>query len=275
MNERVRQLRKDLGDIIFEADTPAAKGFDIFLMVAICLSVFALMLESIPEVQAEHRSMLRTVEWTLTGLFTLEYVLRLLTATHPARYARSFFGVVDLLSIVPTYLSLVIGGTHVLTVVRALRLLRIFRILKLVRFVREARTLGAALAASLRKIVVFMGFIVTMIVILGAVMYLVEGENFSSIPRAMYWAVVTMTTVGYGDVVPATPLGKFVASIVMLLGYGVIAVPTGIVSAEMVSAQMSGAREKEARTCSSCGGTGHDRDARYCKHCSKELDPET
>lgn len=271
MNERVRQLRKDLGDIIFEADTPAAKGFDLVLLVAICLSVLALMLESMPEVQAEHRRALRVVEWTLTALFTVEYVLRLLTATRPARYARSFFGVVDLLSIVPTYLSLFIGGTQVLTVVRALRLLRIFRILKLARFVREARTLGSALAASLRKIVVFMGCIVTMIVILGAVMYLVEGENFTSMPRAMYWAVVTMTTVGYGDVVPETPLGKFVASIVMLLGYGVIAVPTGIVSAEMAAAQRSEPPSEVPRKCPSCERSGHDRDARYCKHCAAQL----
>jgi voltage-gated potassium channel len=230
------------------------------------------MLESVPEVAAEHGPLLRGAEWAITVLFTIEYVLRIVTSPHPVRYMRSFFGIVDLISLVPTYLSFFVGGTQVLTVVRSLRLLRVFRILKLARFVQEAHTLGIALRNSLRKITVFMGAVVTLIVILGAVMYLVEGErgSFSSVPKAMYWAIVTMTTVGYGDIVPTTTAGKFVASAVMLLGYGILAVPTGIVSAEISAARVLSERHK-GKHCPNCTSDEHDLDAQYCKLCAAKL----
>jgi voltage-gated potassium channel len=266
-------LRRRLYIIIFEADTPAGKAFDLALLVAIATGVCVLLLESVPSIAAEHGGLLKAIEWVLTGLFSVEYVLRLLSTPTPARYARSFFGVVDVLSILPTYLSLFVSGTHVLTVVRALRLLRIFRILKLRRFVREAQTLGVALQASLRKITVFIGSVLTMVVILGAVMYLVEGDDqrFTSIPESMYWAIVTMTTVGYGDVVPQTVSGNLNASVVMIMGYGVIAVPTGIVSAEIAAASKADRRSTESRVCRGCARDAHDVDARFCKYCAAEL----
>jgi len=270
--DRTETLKHRLYVIIFEADTPAGKAFDVGLLIAICISVLTLMLESVPEIAAEHGRALRVAEWFMTALFTVEYGLRVATSPHPLRYARSFFGVVDLISIVPTYLSLFFTGTQVLTVVRSLRLLRVFRILKLAQFVHEAHTLGIALRRSFRKITVFMGAVVTMIVILGAVMYLVEGDrgSFSSMPKAMYWAIVTMTTVGYGDIVPTTPAGKFVASVVMLLGYGIIAVPTGIVSAE-ISAARTQAAKPNRHHCPNCTSDDHDPDAQFCKLCAARL----
>lgn len=263
-------LRHRLYLIIFEAETPAGKAFDVGLLLAIVISVAALMLESVPGVSLRYGSRLRTLEWVLTVVFTLEYGLRLATTSEPRRYATSFFGLVDLLSIAPTYLSLVVSGTHVLTVVRALRLLRIFRVLKLVRFVREAQSLGRALSASGRKITVFLGVVLTLVLILGTFMYFLEGDlgQFTSIPQGMYWAIVTMTTVGYGDVVPQTVAGKMLASVAMILGYGVIAVPTGIVSAELASSAIA-ARQPSitTRTCPVCVERGHEADARHCKHC--------
>ncbi|MCP4204508.1 MAG: ion transporter [bacterium] len=257
-------------EVIFEADTPAGKTFDVALLLAIVLSVAAVLLESVGEIRAQYGTELRAIEWFFTILFTIEYVLRLVSVGRPMRYAVSFFGIVDLLAILPTYLSFVIAGSQSLLVIRALRLLRVFRVLKLAHFLGEAHLLYAALRASSRKIVVFLGAVLTVVLIVGAAMYLIEGpENgFTSIPQAVYWAIVTMTTVGYGDLSPQTATGKLLASVVMILGYGIIAVPTGIVSVEIASSLRSATH---TQSCTECGGEGHAVDARYCKYCGAEL----
>ena len=263
--------RAQLHEIIFEADTPAGKAFDVALLVLILASVIAFMLESVAPIREEYGPILRIFEWTITLLFTIEYVLRLYCVGRPLSYTLSFFGIVDLLAIVPTYLSVVFASAQSLLVIRALRLLRVFRVFKLAHFVGEATELRTALRASARKIIVFLGVVVTVVLIVGALMYLIEGETsgFTSIPQGMYWAVVTMTTVGYGDIAPQTFVGKFLASIVMILGYGIIAVPTGIVSVEMSAV----ARKKPLSTqaCPSCAGEGHDAGARFCKDCGSAL----
>jgi voltage-gated potassium channel len=263
-------MRAMLHEVIFEADTSAGKTFDIVLLVCIALSVLAVLLESVSGIQVRYGPFLRAAEWIFTLLFTVEYGMRLATVGKPIRYARSFFGVIDLLAIIPTYLSLVVAGTQSLIVIRALRLLRVFRVLKLVHFVGEASMLRAAVRASIRKIIVFLGTVLTMILIVGALMYLIEGEasGFTSIPQSIYWAVVTMTTVGYGDIAPQTVIGKVLASMVMILGYGIIAVPTGIVTVEL-----AGARKTRITTqsCPECSAEGHDADARYCKYCAAEI----
>ena len=263
-------IRERIHEIIFEADTPAGKAFDVALLVLIILSVVAVMLESTAAVAARYGHVLRVIEWVVTVLFTAEYLLRLYCVRRPARYARSFFGIVDLLAILPSYLSLIIPGAQSLLVIRALRLLRVFRVLKLVQFVGEASELRAALRASARKIIVFLGAVLTITIIVGAMMYLIEGEEhgFTSIPTSIYWAIVTMTTVGYGDIAPQTPLGKMLASIIMIMGYGIIAVPTGIVSVEL-----AGAVRKQITTlaCPDCGVGGHDHDAVHCKFCGAKL----
>jgi voltage-gated potassium channel len=255
--------------VIFESDTPAGRAFDIGLLIAIFVSVVAVMLESVAGIRREYGGVLRAVEWTVTVLFTIEYVLRLVSVDRPWQYARSFFGVVDLLAIAPTYLSLVVPEAHALMVIRAIRLLRVFRILKLAHFLDEAHVLVGALRASRRKITVFLGGIVTIVVIVGALMYLIEGEEhgFTSIPISMYWAIVTMTTVGYGDLAPRTPLGQLLAALLMILGYGIIAVPTGIVSVELAHA----GRPVSRQACPSCGAEGHDADANHCKYCGARL----
>ena len=265
-------LRSRLHEIIFEADTPEGKAFDVVLLVLIVLSILIVLFESVAEVRARYGAWLLAVEWVLTGLFTIEYVLRLVSVYRPRHYVWSFYGMVDLLSILPTYLSLFFVGSHSLLVIRALRLLRVFRILKLGHFVSEAHYLRRALIASSRKIIVFLGAVVTLLLIVGALMYLVEGpeSGFTSIPQAMYWAVVTMTTVGYGDIAPQTILGKFIASVVMILGYGVIAVPTGIVGAELVKVD-GRPPPVSLRACPACGAEGHDVDAEYCKVCGALL----
>jgi voltage-gated potassium channel len=270
MTEFSSPIQRRLHEIIFEAETPAGKTFDIVLLVLIILSLIAVMLESIPSVAAQFGSWLRAFEWLITLLFTAEYVLRLACVGRPARYARSFFGVVDLLAILPSYLSLVIPGAQSLLVIRALRLLRVFRVLKLVQFVGEASELRAALRASARKIVVFLGAVLSLTVIVGAMMYLIEGEanGFTSIPTSIYWAIVTMTTVGYGDIAPQTPLGKIIASAIMILGYGIIAVPTGIVSVELAGAT---GKKVTTRACPDCGAGGHDHNAVHCKFCGARL----
>ena len=259
-----------LHEIIFEAETPGGKAFDVALLVAIVLSVVTVSLETVPEVRAVYGGPLRAAEWLITILFTVEYILRLACVGRPWRYAGSFFGVVDLLAIVPTYLSLAVAGTQSLIVIRALRLLRVFRVLKLAHFVGEARMLHAALRASSRKIIVFLGGVLTVVLIVGALMYLVEGaENgFTSIPQSVYWAIVTMTTVGYGDVAPQTVFGKILASAVMILGYGIIAVPTGIVTVEIAGALKHSTR---TRACMECGAEDHADDADYCKFCGTKL----
>ena len=270
MSEARRRLRERLHEIIFEADTPAGRWFDLALLAAIILSVIVILLESVAGIRASHGPALRTAEWIFTGLFTAEYVVRLLTVGKPLRYARSFYGIVDLLAILPTYLSLFVTGTQSMLVIRAVRLLRVFRVLKLAHFVGEAQTLATAMKASLRKITVFLGTVLTMVLIVGAMMYLIEGEEngFSSIPQSIYWAIVTMTTVGYGDLAPQTLLGKLLASAVMIMGYGIIAVPTGIVTVEL-----AGARRMTISTqsCPQCSSEGHDPDAAYCKNCGAKL----
>jgi len=262
--------RARLHEIIFEADTPAGKAFDLILLLCIVLSVLAVVLESVSGIRAEYGRLLRGAEWTFTILFTVEYVVRLICVGRPMRYALSFFGIVDFLAIVPTYLSLFVFGTQSLIVIRALRLLRVFRVLKLAHFVGEARLLRAAIRASVRKMIVFLGTVLTMVLIVGAVMYLVEGEasGFTSIPQSIYWAIVTMTTVGYGDIAPATLLGKMLASLVMIVGYGIIAVPTGIVTVEIASAHR---KAISTQACPRCSADGHDPDAVFCKYCASKL----
>jgi voltage-gated potassium channel len=261
--------RARLHEVIFEADTPAGRAFDVCLLIAIVVSVIAVMLESVAGIRREYGGVLRAVEWTLTVAFTIEYALRLVAVDRPWRYARSFFGLVDLLAVVPTYLALLLPAAQSLMVIRAIRLLRVFRILKLAHFLGEAQQLVQALRASRRKITVFLGGVVTIVVIMGALMYLVEGEEhgFTSIPTSMYWAVVTMTTVGYGDVAPKTPLGQFLAAALMILGYAIIAVPTGIVSVELAKTGRAVSRQ----ACPACGAEGHDVDATHCKYCGAHL----
>ena len=264
--------RARLHRIIFEADTPAGRAFDLALIGVILGSILLVSIETVAGMPPAVYRWLRVGEWALTVIFTVEFLLRLYAVRQPARYATSFFGVVDILAILPTYLSLVVPGAQYLLVVRALRLLRIFRILKLTRFLTEARGLQSALRASSRKIVVFLLTVAAIIVIVGSLMYLIEGRTngFTSIPRSMYWTVVTLTTVGYGDISPQTPLGQAVASLVMILGYGIIAVPTGIVTAELV---YGGRPEAPVSTqhCPSCGIGGHEHDARFCRRCGNPM----
>jgi len=264
------EFRERLRIIIFEADTPAGKAFDVGLFVAIVLSMLAVMLESVEPIEARHGSSLRAFEWLMTGLFSVEYVLRLASVERPLRYAFSFFGLVDLLSIVPTYLSLFLPGTQSLLVIRTLRLLRIFRVFKLYRFLGEANVLRTALTSSRHKVLVFLGTVLLLDVILGAAMFVIEGpaNGFTSIPRSMYWAIVTMTTVGYGDISPHTVPGQILASLAMIIGYSIIAIPTGIVSAEMVQATQV---PTTTRCCPSCLSEGHLPSARFCRDCGEKL----
>jgi len=271
MNSNSQRFRERLHEIIFGADTPAGRAFDVSLMILIIASVVAVILESVVWIRDTYGPWLRTFEWVITICFTIEYLLRLYCVDKPWRYARSFYGIVDLLAILPTYLSLLIPGAQSLLVIRGLRLLRVFRVLKLVHFVGEAKELMTALRASARKIIVFLGAVLTIVVIVGSAMYLIEGEEhgFSNIPLSIYWAIVTMTTVGYGDMAPETPLGKALASLIMILGYGIIAVPTGIVSVEL--AGVTRKRAVSGRACPGCGAHGHDADAKHCKFCGTEL----
>ncbi len=265
-----RSWRGPLHEIIFEADTGAGKAFDVALLVCIVLSVLAVTLESVAEVREVYGLPLRVAEWVFTLLFTVEYVLRILAVKRPIRYIVSFFGVVDLLSILPTYLSLLAIGTQSLLVIRSLRLLRVFRVLKLGHLVHESKALMAALKASVPKITVFLGAVATLVVILGTLMYLVEGERhgFTSIPKGIYWAVVTVTTVGYGDIAPQTTGGQAIAALTMILGYSVIAVPTGIVSVSLANVDH---RIVSTQSCPACGLQGHDDDAHCCKYCGHAL----
>lgn len=264
--------RLRLYTIIFEADTPAGRAFDVVLLWAIIFSVVLVSLESVADVRAAYGPLLVALEWALTGLFTIEYALRIISIARPSRYVRSFYGLVDLAALLPSYLALLLPGANSLMVIRTIRLLRVFRILKLVHFSREAVVLLQALRASRSKIMVFLLAIVTLIIISGTVMYLIEGNSdsgFTSIPRAMYWAVVTMTTVGYGDIAPATPIGQLFASLLMISGYAIIAVPTGIVSAELVR----GPPALDAVACPRCHAHGHLVDARFCRRCGAALTP--
>lgn len=270
MDKKLHRWRHTLHEIIFEADTPAGKLFDILLIVSIVISVVLVMLDSVSGIQAAYGRYLYVGEWVFTILFTVEYLLRLQCVGRPLAYATSFFGVVDLLAILPTYLSMLIPGSQYLLVIRLLRVLRIFRVLKLVPYLGEARLLVQALQASRRKIIIFLFTVMILVVIFGALMYLIEGpeSGFTSIPQSIYWAIVTLTTVGYGDIAPQTGLGQFLSSLIMVIGFGMIAVPTGIVTVEMAQ---SFKREISTQACPECGAEGHDADARHCKYCGARL----
>ncbi|MGY0799692.1 ion transporter [Lysobacter sp. A286] len=265
-------------DIIYHHDTPPSRNFDLLLIVAILASVIVIMLDSDPWLRIDHARALYTIEWGFTLLFTGEYVLRLLVVRRPLRYALSWWGIIDLLSILPTYLSVFFPGTQALLVVRILRVLRLFRILKLTHYVDEGSQLTRALWRSRRKIFLFVSVLVTIAMVFGALMYLVEGPEygFSTIPTGMYWAIVTMATVGYGDLTPHTPVGRLIASALILIGYSIIAVPTGIYTAELANSMRSSAQpepgeHRDDRGCTTCGLEHHDPKALFCRHCGTEL----
>lgn len=269
----VAKWRERLHEVIFEADTPSGKAFDVALLVLILGSILAVMLESVPEFAADPqwRLGLRVVEWTLTGLFAIEYALRLICVRKPWRYALSFYGIVDLLAILPAPVSLLFPGSQSFAVIRAIRLLRAFRIFKLAHFLSEANQLRKALVAAWPKIAVFLMTVLVLVVIVGSAMYVVEGPQagFTSIPLSMYWAVVTITTVGYGDIAPQTPVGKAIAALMMICGYALIVVPTGVLSAELAKP----AKQKPISTqaCPACGAQGHDSEAKFCRACGEKL----
>ncbi len=265
--------RERLFVIIFESDTPQGKAFDVALLWMIVLSVLAVILESVPDIEARFDRMMYFAEWVFTGIFTVEYLLRVVCVRDKWRYIRSPLGLIDLMAVLPSYLSLFSFGMQYFLVIRVLRLLRVFRIMKLGRYVGEAQLLTRALKASRFKITVFLSTVLTLVVVIGTLMYMIEGaENgFTSIPVGMYWAIVTLTTVGFGDITPTTLVGRALAALVMILGYGIIAVPTGIVTVEL--AQQSRKREQEA-ACAGCGCRDHDRDAVFCKLCGERLKQE-
>ena len=274
--QEINPTKEKIHEVIFEADTPMGKAFDVILMIAIIASVLVVMLETVQDLQVNYRYIFVSLEWIFTIFFTIEYILRLYCVYRPLKYATSFYGMVDLLSILPTYLSLFFAGFHSLMVIRALRLMRIFRIFKLGHFMTEGAVIVEALKASRVKITVFLIFITLLVTIIGAMIYLIEGgepdSNFTSIPKSIYWAIVTLTTVGYGDIAPVTHLGQFLAAAVMILGYAVIAVPTGIVTNEL----FKGARRNthNSQACRFCSREGHDDDAKFCKYCGEKLNEE-
>ena len=269
-NNPTISLKEKLFIIIFEADTLAGKAFDVGLLIAILLSIMAVMLESVENINTNFGEALRNIEWIFTILFTIEYILRVFIVEKSWRYIFSFLGLIDLLSIVPTYLSIIVTGGQSLLVIRTIRLLRVFRIFKLARYLGEANVLLIALKRSRPKIIVFLVGVITLAVIMGTIMYLIEGHEagFDSIPRSIYWAIVTLTTVGYGDIVPTTVVGQIIATVIMIMGYGIIAVPTGIVSVELAQAQK---KKFSAMTCHSCSREGHDENATFCKFCGVRL----
>lgn len=268
---RLSPWRLRLHEVIFEADTPTGKAFDLALIFSIAVSVLAVMLDTVHAINALFGDWLYAAEWFFTILFTVEYGLRLLSVGRPLRYAVSFFGFVDLLAIVPTYLSLLFAGSQYLIVIRVLRVLRVFRVLKLAEYLAEAQLLRRALYSSRRKIIVFLFTVAALVVVLGSLMYLIEGEQngFTSIPRSIYWAVVTLTTVGYGDISPKTGPGQALAVVVMILGYSIIAIPTGIFTAEFALAARN--QPVSTRSCPQCAGEGHESDAQFCKFCGAAL----
>ena len=268
--------QRKLHEIIFEADTRAGKWFDITLLILIILSVAAVMLESVPSIDLLYGEELRILEWIFTILFTLEYIARLVSTGKPLKYVFSFYGIIDFVSIMPTYLGIFITGTHTLSIIRSIRLLRVFRIMKLARFIGEADVLIKALKASRAKIVVFLFAVLSLTFILGTLMYLIESpeSGFTSIPRSIYWAIVTLTTVGYGDITPDTVLGQTLASFIMIIGYGIIAVPTGIVSAEYTMVNKKNNNFDKGRSCEDCGADVMRNDADYCRKCGHKLNDD-
>ncbi len=263
-------LKARLNEIIFGTDTPAGKNFDLALIILIISSVFVLMLESLQDFAGRYQLYLSIAEWTFTAIFTVEYFVRIYCTPHRLRYVRSFYGVIDLLSILPSYLSLIFPGANYLLIVRLLRVLRVFRILKLMRYLTEANVLLRSMMMARRKIMIFFFSVFVLSVIFGSLMYIVEGPDngFSSIPKSVYWTIVTITTVGYGDITPHTSLGQFIAAIAMLTGYSIIAVPTGILTAELTQEMQ---RDRQRRRCGSCEQGGHEAHARYCLHCGHAL----
>ena len=274
MKKSSTSLKHRLHEIIYEADTPAGKLFDIVLLFLILFSVVLVMLESVAWIGEDYAQLLYQLEWGITALFSLEYIARLLVVKKPWRYVTSFFGIIDLLSLLPMYISFFFVGTSSLVALRALRLLRVFRILKLSRYIGESNFLMAALWASRAKIGVFLFAVIILCIIFGTIMYLVEGEvnGFTSIPRGIYWCIVTLTTVGYGDIAPMTPLGRFIASIIMIMGYGIIAVPTGIVTSEMTQQQQN--PDTNTQACPNCMTETHLDDAVYCHYCGQKLNED-
>ncbi|MEE9349467.1 MAG: ion transporter [Flavobacteriaceae bacterium] len=258
-----------LHEIIYEADTKEGKLFDVVLLFLILASIILVMLESVNSFNNKYADFLNKAEWVITILFTLEYFARIISINKPSKYIFSFYGVIDFLSTVPKYLAVFFVGTHALVALRALRLLRVFRILKLARFIGASNQFSKALKASRAKILVFLSFVIILCIILGTIMYMVESDEsgFTSIPRSVYWAIVTMTTVGYGDIAPITPLGQFIASLIMILGYGIIAVPTGIVSSEMTKSEL----HINTQSCPNCSTEGHNDNAEFCFDCGEKL----
>ena len=263
-------IKQKLYKVIFEADTRIGKFFDLALLIVILLSILFVMLESVPSIENKYHDFLKIAEWIITVIFSLEYIIRIWIVKHPRKYIFSFYGIIDLLSVLPSYLALFLAGTQGLMVIRALRLLRVFRILKLNRYLNESAVIIRALRESRYKISVFLFGVLTLVIIIGTVMYLVEGaeHGFTSIPRGIYWAVVTLTTVGYGDISPVTSLGQFFASVVMIIGYAIIAVPTGIVTAELTK---HSTKEISTHVCSECLSERHNHDAKYCCECGAKL----
>ncbi len=269
-----RTFKARIHRIIFEADTPAGKLFDIVLLALIVSSLVTVLLESVQPIAIKYQRIFTILEWTYTALFTLEYLLRLYCVQKPAKYAKSFYGVIDLLSILPTYLELFLPNTHFLLVIRSFRLLRIFRVFKLINFLHESKHLLIALWAGRRKIMVFLFFVLLLTIILGSFMYVIEvnhNSGFSSIPQSIYWAIVTLTTVGYGDIAPVTPLGKTLASFIMILGYAIIAVPTGIFTVSFIDETRNRRAAAAEKRCQNCNKQGHDSDAKYCDNCGQPL----
>ena len=266
--------KERLHEIIYEADTKEGKLFDVILLIAIIASILLVILESVESFDTKYHNLLNISEWIITILFSIEYILRIITIKKPFKYIFSFFGIIDLLSTIPKYLSFIIIGSHNLAALRALRLLRIFRILKIARYIGASNRLLVALKASKAKIFVFLFFVVILCVILGTIMYMIEGEEngFTSIPKSIYWAVVTLTTVGYGDLAPHTPFGQFIASIIMILGYGIIAIPTGIVTSEMTK-QKGSDLDFNTQACPTCLKEKHKDKAVFCYNCGGTLNP--
>lgn len=262
--------RARVHEIIFEADTKTGKAFDLALIVIILASVVIVALDSVESISRTMHQYFYAIEWIFTIVFTIEYALRIISLRSPKHYILSFYGIVDLLAVLPTYLSLLSAGSSALIVLRVIRLLRIFRILKLVRYLGAERHLSTAFRASLPKITVFLVAVSCIVLVAGTIMYLVEGaaHGFTSIPVSIYWAVVTLTTVGYGDISPSTPLGQFIATLIMITGYGIIAVPTGIVTAEITRISLE---KPNTQSCPNCGREGHDADAVYCKYCGEKI----
>lgn len=273
MRNRIETLRHNLYRIIYQSYTPAGRWFDIALIVCILASVLAIVLDSVADISLHYGELLFAAEWFFTAIFTVEYILRIFCIHRPSKYIISFYGIIDLLAILPSYFSLFIPGSHYLQVIRILRVLRVFRVLKLVRFINQSNLLINALLASRLKITIFLFTISTLLVVFGAAMYLIEGpENgYTNIPVSIYWAVVTLTTVGFGDITPKTDLGRALSAVVMVIGYAIIAVPTGIFTAELSQEMRKQNARVDKRICPKCRKSGHEPDANYCRICGAEL----